>query len=63
MPWDSYLMVGKWNYNWEDEAGLYIDEDAWFTDQTLKGFYWRKNLAKGDITLFGAHSEDDKAKR
>jgi len=62
MPWDSYLMVGQWNYNWEDEAGLYIDEDAWFTDQTLKGFYWRKNLAKGDITLFGAHSEDDKAR-
>jgi hypothetical protein len=62
MPWDSYLMVGQWNYNWEDEAGLYIDEDAWFTDQTLTGFYWRKNLAKGDITLFAAHSEDDEAR-
>ena len=60
LPWDSYLMVGQWNYNWEDEAGLYIDEDAWFTDQTLKGFYWRKNLEKGDITLFAAHSEDNK---
>ncbi|MGB4301381.1 MAG: S-layer homology domain-containing protein, partial [Acetomicrobium sp.] len=23
LPWDSFLMVGKWNYNWEDEAGLY----------------------------------------
>jgi len=56
---DSYLMVGMWNYDWEDEAGLYIDEDAWFTDQTLKGFYWRKNLEKGDITLFVAHDEKD----
>lgn len=59
LPWDSYLMVGQWNYDWEDEAGLYIDEDAWFTDQTLKGFYWRKNLEKGDITIFAAHNEDD----
>ena len=62
MPWDSSLMVGKWLYDWEGEAGLYIDEDAWFTDQVLTGFYWRKNLANGDITLFGAHSEDDKAR-
>jgi hypothetical protein len=59
LPWDSFLMVGMWNYDWEDEAGLYIDEDAWFTDQTLKGFYWRKNLAKGDITLFVTHDEGD----
>ncbi len=58
LPWDSFLMVGKWNYDWEGEAGLYIDEDAWFTDTTWKGFYWRKNLAKGDITLFAAHTED-----
>ena len=62
LPWDSSLRVGQWNYDWEGEAGLYIDEDAWFTDQTLKGFYWRKNLAKGDITLFGAHNEDDKVR-
>jgi len=59
LPWDSFLMVGQWNYNWEDEAGLYIDEDAWFTDQTLTGFYWRKNLAKGDITFFATHDEND----
>jgi len=59
LPWDSYLMVGMWSYDWEDEAGLYIDEDAWITDQTLKGFYWRKNLAKGDISLMVSHSEGD----
>jgi len=59
LPWDSFLMVGMWNYDWEDEAGLYIDEDAWFTDQTLTGFYWRKNLAKGDITFFATHDEED----
>jgi len=63
LPWDSFLMVGKWNYNWEDEAGLYIDEDAWFTDQTLTGFYWRKNLAKGDITLMTTHDEDKYEKK
>jgi len=58
LPWDSSLMVGMWNYDWEGEAGLYIDEDAWFTDQTLTGFYWRKNLQNGDITFFASHSED-----
>nr|HQD87071.1 S-layer protein [Bacillota bacterium] len=59
LPWDSFLMVGLWPYDWEGEAGLYIDEDAWFTDQNLTGFYWRKNLAKGDITLFATHDEAD----
>jgi len=58
LPWDSSLMVGKWLYDWEDESGLYIDEDAWITDQVLKGFYWRKNLAKGDFSLMVAHQED-----
>ena len=59
MPWDSSLMLGKWLYDWEGEVGLYNDEDAWFTDQVLTGFYWRKNLEKGDITLFAAHNEDN----
>ena len=59
LPWDSFLMAGQWNYDWEGEAGLYIDEDAWFSDQTLKGFYWRKNLAKGDITFFATHDDSD----
>ena len=59
LPWDSSLMVGKWLYDWEGEAGLYNDEDAWFTDTVWTGFYWRKNLEKGDITLFAAHNEDN----
>jgi len=59
MPWDSWLNVGLWNFDWEDEAGLYIDNDAWVTDLDLTGFYWRKNLAKGDISLFAAHREAD----
>ena len=59
MPWDSWLNVGLWNFNWEDEAGLYIDNDAWVTDLDLTGFYWRKNFAKGDITLFVTHDEGD----
>jgi len=58
LPWDSYLNVGYWNYNWEGEAGLYIDEDAWVTDLTLHGFYWRKNFEKGDFSLMVAHEED-----
>jgi len=59
LPWDSSLMLGKWLYDWEGEAGLYNDEDAWFTDTVWTGFYWRKNLEKGDITLFAAHNDDN----
>jgi len=59
LPWDSSLMAGLWNFDWEDEAGLYIDNDAWVTDLDRTGFYWRKNLEKGDITLFAAHDEED----
>ncbi|HHZ04406.1 S-layer homology domain-containing protein [Acetomicrobium hydrogeniformans] len=60
LPWDSSLMLGKWLYDWEGEAGLYNDdEDAWFTDTVWTGFYWRKNLAKGDITLFAARNDND----
>jgi len=59
MPWDSSLMIGRWLYDWEGEAGLYTDEDAWFTDTVWTGFYWRKNLQKGDITLFAAHNDEN----
>jgi len=59
LPWDSSLMLGKWLYDWEGEAGMYNDEDAWFTDTVWTGFYWRKNLAKGDITLFAAHNDEN----
>jgi len=59
MPWDSWLNVGLWNFDWEKEVGLYTDNEPWFGDLDLTGFYWRKNLAKGDITLFAAHDEDD----
>ncbi|WP_213698283.1 S-layer homology domain-containing protein [Acetomicrobium sp.] len=58
LPWDSYLNVGYWDYNWEGESGLYVDEDAWITDLTLHGFYWRKNFEKGDFSLMVAHEED-----
>jgi len=59
LPWDSSLMAGLWNFDWEDEAGLYIDNDPWVTNLDRTGFYWRKNLEKGDITLFAAHAEED----
>jgi len=59
MPWDSTAMIGKWNYDWEDEDGWYIDNDAWFTDQTPTGFYWSKPFATGQFDAFVAHMEGD----
>jgi hypothetical protein len=57
LPWDATMWVGKWNFDWEGDSGLYIDNDAWFTDQTLQGFFLSKNFASGNFDLFVAHEE------
>ncbi|MGC9490376.1 MAG: S-layer homology domain-containing protein [Thermovirgaceae bacterium] len=59
MPWDSTAMIGKWNFDWEGEDGWYIDNDAWFTDQTPVGFYWSKPFGTGQFDAFVAHMEGD----
>ncbi|HOI82448.1 MAG TPA: S-layer protein, partial [Synergistales bacterium] len=57
LPWDATMWVGKWNFDWEAESGLYADNDAWFTDQTLQGFYFNKPFNMGDFSIFLAHRE------
>jgi len=57
LPWDATAWVGKWNYDWEDEDGFYIDNDAWFTDQTVKGFYFTKPFSMGQFDAFVSHAE------
>jgi len=38
LPWDVNMMAGLWAFDWEDDDGLYTDNDAWFTDRSLNGF-------------------------
>jgi len=59
MPWNSTAMIGKWNFDWEGEDGWYIDNDAWFTDQTPTGFYWSTPFSTGQFDAFVAHMEQD----
>ena len=57
LPWDATAWIGKWVYDWEDEDGFYIDNDAWFTDQDGKGFYFSKPFSMGQFDAFVMHSE------
>jgi hypothetical protein len=59
LPWDATAWIGKWLYDWEDEDGFYIDNDAWFTDQSAKGFYFTKPFSMGQFDAFVTHSEGD----
>jgi hypothetical protein len=61
MPWDSTAWIGKWNFDWEAEDGWWIDNDAWFTDQTPVGFYWTKPFSTGQFDAFVAHMEGEAA--
>jgi len=57
LPWDMTAWIGKWNFDWEDEDGFYVDNDAWFTDQTPMGFYLSKPFAMGKFDVFVAHED------
>jgi hypothetical protein len=57
MPWDTTAMIGLWLYDWEDEDGFYTDNDAWFTDQSLQGFYVSKPFSMGQFDAFVGHNE------
>ncbi len=57
MPWDISAWIGKWNFDWEDEDGFYNDNDAWFTDQTLMGFYLKKPFSMGEFDVFVGHTD------
>ena len=52
------MWVGLWNMDWEDAAGLYNDNDAWFTDTDHHGFYYTKPFGWGDFHFYVAHEEE-----
>lgn len=61
MPWDFTVKLGKWPYDWEGEDGWWNDNDAWFTDLRLVGFYASKPFGTGQFDAFVAHEDDTKA--
>jgi hypothetical protein len=56
-PWDITMRVGSQNFDWEDEDRLYVDNDAWATDQDVMGFHFRKPFGMGEFALLVAHHE------
>jgi len=54
---DFTMWVGKWCYDWEGAKGLWNDNDAWFGDQVLDGFYFTKPFSMGDFSFYVTHQE------
>lgn len=60
LGYDIKMMAGRWNFDWEDEYGLYVDDDAWFTDRDFDGFYFTKDWGMADVVFFaGKGTESD----
>ncbi len=59
MPMDMTMWAGLWCYDWEGANGFYNDNDAWFGDQALQGFYFTKPFSMGNFSFYVAHNEGD----
>ncbi|EFC90255.1 S-layer domain protein [Dethiosulfovibrio peptidovorans DSM 11002] len=57
LPYDIKMTAGLWLYDWEWDSGLYIDEDAWFTDAGMKGFWFQKSFGLGDVQAMIGHDD------
>lgn len=51
-PWDVSMMAGRWAFDWQDDDGLYTDNDAWFTDRALTGFYFSRPFSMGEFAMY-----------
>ena len=57
LPYDVEMMAGRWLTDWEGDDGLYTDNDAFFTDRTLNGFYFSKSFGMGDFAAYATHGD------
>ncbi|HRX26958.1 MAG TPA: S-layer homology domain-containing protein, partial [Aminivibrio sp.] len=58
LPYDFTMWAGLWFYDWEDAKGLYNDNDAWFGDQALEGFYFTRPFSMGNFSFYVAHADN-----
>jgi hypothetical protein len=59
LPYDITMTAGLQNIDWEDERGLYVDNEAFVGDWDLKGFRFQKSFGMVDFDSFVAHQDDD----
>ncbi|EHM09813.1 putative S-layer protein [Thermanaerovibrio velox DSM 12556] len=61
LPYHITMTVGLQNIDWEDERGLYVDNEAFVGDWDLKGFRFQRSFGMVDFDAFVAHQDDDTA--
>jgi hypothetical protein len=57
LPYDMVMNAGLYLTDWEDDDKLYIDNEAWFTDRSMTGFWFTKNFGAGMFQVFAAHND------
>ncbi len=60
-PWDITATIGLWDTDWEGDDGLYVDNDAMFTDRSLRGFYFDKPFAMGNFAFYVTRPDEEGA--
>jgi len=61
MGWDVTAKIGLWDTDWQGDDGLWTDNDAWFTDRSLYGYYMVKPFAMGEFALYVSRNDDTAA--
>lgn len=59
LPYDMVMNAGLYLTDWEYDDKLYIDNDAWFTDRSMTGFWFTKNFGAGMFQVFAAHNDPE----
>jgi hypothetical protein len=63
LPYDMVMNAGLYLTDWQGDDKLYGDNDAWFTDRSMTGFWFTKNFGAGMVQLFAAHDDPNVNKR
>jgi len=57
LPYDIVMQAGLYLNDWQGDDKLYTDNDAWYTDRSMTGFWFTKNFAAGMFQVFAAHRD------
>ena len=59
LPYDIELTAGRFAWDWEDEYGLYGDDDSWMNDIRRQGFGFKKDFGVASFALLLQRLNDD----
>jgi len=57
LPYDMVMHAGLYLNDWQGDDKLYTDNDAWYTDRSMTGFWFTKNFGAGMFQVFVAHND------